>query len=383
MKLISRTKFREITATFTQWRQWHWLVKYAPLLPVWLWCCIKARNLWFFTTANPRLTFGGFTGESKMEMYKLLPPEFIPKSFLVTRSTPFSTLYRIVTEELSFPVAVKPDVGRMGLMFRRINTLEELREYHSVMRADYIIQEFVTYPIEVSVFYYRLPHAARGRVTGFVRKEPLTVTGDGASSLRTLILQSERARHRKNELFARHAAELDVVPSRGERYVLSQAFNLSRGALLIDISHEKDAALLSLFDGLSRQAGLCFGRYDLKCASLDDLKAGKNFSILEFNGAGAEPHHVYCEGHSLISALRILAHHWQVLCKISIANQLGGAEIWGFRDGLNHFIQSEKHFSRLRRLDAATPHASESWSETPSPETAIGVPMVEFRRTQN
>ncbi|MFO7256830.1 MAG: hypothetical protein DIU61_003985 [Bacteroidota bacterium] len=383
MKTISRTQVREITARITQWRHWHWLVKYVPLVPVWLWCCLKARNLWFFTTANPGLTFGGFTGESKMEMYRLLPSEFIPKSFLVTRSTPFSTLYRIVTEELTLPVAVKPDVGRMGLMFRRINTVEELREYHSVMRADYIIQEFITYPIEVSVFYYRLPQAARGRITGFVRKEPLTVVGDGTSTLQTLILQSERARHWKNELFTRHATELDVVPARGERFVLSQAFNLSRGALLIDLSQEKDAALLSLFDGLSRRTGLCFGRYDLKCASVDDLKAGKNFSILEFNGAGAEPHHVYCDGHSLLSALKILSHHWNILCRISIANQLAGAEIWGLRDGFTHFIQSEKHLAHLRRLDAATPHASESWSETPSPETAIGVPMVEFRRTQN
>lgn len=383
MKTITHTQFREIITRITQWRQWHWLVKYVPLLPVWLWCCVKARGLWFFTTANPGLTFGGFTGESKMEMYRLFPSECIPKSFLVGRDTPFATLYGLVTEELSFPVAVKPDVGRMGLMFRRINTVEELRHYHNIMRADYIIQEFVTYPVEVSVFYYRLPHAARGRITGFVRKEPLAVLGDGRSTLRTLILHSERARHRKTELFARHAADLDTIPSQGERIVLSQAFNLSRGAQLVDVSQETDAALLAIFDGLSRRTGLCFGRYDLKCTSIDDLKAGKNFSILEFNGSGAEPHHVYCAGHSLVSALRILAHHWNVLCTISIANQLAGAEIWGFRDGLSHFARSEKHLAWLRRLDAATPNTSESWSEVPSPETPIGVPVVEFRRTQN
>jgi hypothetical protein len=318
-----------------------------------------------------------------MEMYRLFPPEYIPKTFLITRGTPFSSLYRVVTEELSFPVAVKPDAGRMGLMFRRVNTIEELRNYHGIMKADYIIQEFVTYPIEVSVFCYRLPQSARGRITGFVLKEPLAVVGDGQSTLRSLILQSDRARHRKSELFSRHAADLDTILPRGDRFILSQAFNLSRGAHLIDISHEKDADLLALFDSLSRRTGLCFGRYDIKCASIDDLKAGRNFSILEFNGSGAEPHHVYCEGRSLISALRILADHWNVLCSISIANQLAGVEIWGFRDGLSHFIQAEKHIARLRRLDAATPQAAESWSESPSPEAEIGVPVVEFRRNQN
>lgn len=383
MKMISHTQFRELTARITQWRQWHWLVKYVPLIPVWLWYCIKGRGMWFFTTANPGLTFGGFTGESKMEMYRLLPSECIPKSFLITEGTPFSSLYRLATEELSFPLAVKPDVGRMGLMFRRINNVDELRQYHSVMRADYVIQEFVTYPIEVSVFYYRLPHAARGCITGFVRKEPLAVFGDGQSTLRALILLSERARHLKTELFARHAADLETVLPNEERFLLSQAFNLSRGARLVDLSYEKDAALLAIFDALSRRTGLCFGRYDLKCASIDDLKAGRNFTILEFNGSGAEPHHVYCEGHSLIGALRILAHHWSALCKISIANQIAGAEIWGFRDGLTHFTRSEKHLAWLRRLDAATPHAPEAWSDSPTSGTPIGVPLVEFRRTQN
>lgn len=383
MKTVSHITFRDLTTRITQWRHWHWLIKYVPLIPVWLWYCIKGRGMWFFATANPGLTFGGFTGESKMEMYRLFPTDCVPRSFLISPGTPFSSLYRLVTEHLSFPLAVKPDVGRMGLMFRRINSVEELREYHGIMQADFIIQEFVTYPVEVSVFYCRLPHAARGRITGFVRKEPLTVTGDGHSALRDLILRSDRARHRKNELFTRHAAELDTVPAAGERFVLSQAFNLSRGALLIDLSHEQDAALLTTFDALSRRTGLCFGRYDVKCASVDDLKAGRNFSILEFNGSGAEPHHVYCEGHSLVDALRILAHHWDMLYRISIANQLAGAEIWGFRDGLSHFTRSEKYLARLRRLDAATPHTSEAWSDTPSPETAIGVPVVEFRRSEN
>ena len=27
--------------------------------------------------------------------------------------------------------------------------------------------------------------------------------------------------------------------------------------------------------------------------SIEDLKNGKNFSILEFNGCGAEPNHIY------------------------------------------------------------------------------------------
>ena len=55
------------------WETWHWLVKYIPMVPFWLMHCLRARSPWFFTAANPTLTFGGYEGESKMEMYSLLP----------------------------------------------------------------------------------------------------------------------------------------------------------------------------------------------------------------------------------------------------------------------------------------------------------------------
>ena len=53
----------------THWETWYYITKYIPLAPVWLWYCLRARSCWFFTPSNPTLTFGGFEGESKKEMY--------------------------------------------------------------------------------------------------------------------------------------------------------------------------------------------------------------------------------------------------------------------------------------------------------------------------
>ena len=75
----------------------------------------------------------------------------------------------------------------MGLMFRKIGSFGELYDYHRRMTLDYLIQEFVDYPLEVSVFYYRFPGAAKGHITGFIKKECLSVTGDGTSTLLQLI----------------------------------------------------------------------------------------------------------------------------------------------------------------------------------------------------
>src|SRR5690606_27606889 len=248
---------------------------------------------------------------------------------------------------------VKPDVGRMGLMFRKIDTTDELRHYHLRMKYDYLIQEYIAYPLEVSVFYYRFPDKPRGTITGFVRKEPLMVKGNGRSTLRELILQYPRIRYRTHEMLLKHNDVLDVVLREDEPFVLSDALNLSRGGRLVSLEHEKDDRLLRVFDELSHAGHFYFGRYDIKCASVEDLKQGRNFSILEYNGCGAEPHHVYGNGNTLLQALKILLHHWDVLFRISRANFRKGIPCWNFEQGYSFFMESEEYVSNLRQLDTA------------------------------
>jgi hypothetical protein len=335
------------------WETWHWLVKYVPLLPAWAWYCIRSGSPWFFTASNPTLTFGGFDGERKKEMYDQLPPGSYPKSIFIHSSFSFYKVQTLVNRHhFRFPLAVKPDVGRMGLLFRKIETLEELACYHHKVKVDYIIQEFVHYPIEVSVFYYRFPHQKRGAITGFVRKDYLQVTGDGRSTLGELILSYDRVRFRKEEMLAKHADKLHIIVPKGEIYVLSQALNLSRGGKLVSLEYEKDELLLKRFDEISHHAGhFYYGRYDIKCTSVEDLKKGKNFLILEYNGSGAEPHHVYGNGYSFWQAIGILLKHWQILFEISRENHQKGFTYWNFRKGWEQMRKTQAHISWIRKMD--------------------------------
>lgn len=334
------------------WETWHWLIKYLPMSPFWIGYCIRARSCWFFTAANPTLTFGGYEGENKMEMYDLLPEGAYPKTIFIRVSLPKSSVEALVASAgFSFPVAVKPDVGRMGFMFRRLNYMGELMRYHDSMEVDYVLQEFVHYPLEVSVFYYRFPDQKKGTITGFVRKEHLSVTGDGTSTLHDLMLRYSRIQFRLEEMRLKHFSMLNTVIPAGEKYILSEALNLSRGGKLISLEHEKDEKLLQVFDNLSHNGNFYFGRYDIKCASVEELKNGNNFSILEFNGSGAEPHHVYGNGNSFLKAIKILLDHWDILYRISIENHKRGIPYWSFMRGLHHLRNARKHFKTLRRLD--------------------------------
>ena len=337
----------------THWEVWHWFAKYIIIGPAWLWHCLRSGSLWFFTPSNPSITFGGFIGESKREIYRQLPPLSYPESIYVSPNTSFSDVKDLVgSSGLQFPVAVKPDVGMMGFMFRQVNSFRQLREYHAAMSVDYIIQELVTYPMEVSVFYYRYPGEKKGHITGFLKKEFMEVTGNGNSTLKQLILDYPRAQFRRDELLSKHESRLDDVIPNGEKYCLSHALNLSRGGRLISLAHEKDDHLLNVFDQLSHYTqNFYYGRYDFKCTSIEDLKKGKNYSILEYNGSGAEPHHVYGNAHTFFQACRILIEHWNVLYRISCLNYRQGVRRWNFWEGVSFAKRAKEHFRKLSVLD--------------------------------
>lgn len=337
----------------SHWEHWHWFAKYIFIGPIWLLLCLRARSFWFFTTSNPTITFGGFTGESKSEIYSQLPDGLYPSSIYAHPKDDFSGIVNeIKLTGLAFPLAVKPDIGMMGFMFRRVETIDQLWQYHNAMPAKYIIQKLIDYPVEVSVFYYRYPGMDSGHITGFIQKEFMHVVGDGIHTLEQLILDYSRAQFRLKELFSKHESKLKTVIPGGEQFYLSYALNLSRGGRLISLEHEKDKRLLDVFDNLSLyMKSFYYGRYDIKCASIEDLKSGKNFSILEYNGCGAEAHHVYGNGFTFFEACKILIEHWNILFKISQMNLQNGVPRWSHAEGKTFSQQARQHFKILKKLD--------------------------------
>ena len=350
---------KETLYIITHWQTWHHQAKYIPISPVWIWYCLRAGNPWFFTPSNPTLTFGGFEGEGKQEMYEQLPPGSYPTTTYIEPDWPIKDVaQRLQIEDFPFPFIVKPDVGMMGLMFRKIDNIEELTMYHEAMPYRYLVQKLIDYPIEVAAFYYRMPNQEKGTVSGLLIKTPPQVVGDGKKTIRELIESNGAVAviAKKAELISRHKARLSTVLANGEVFNLGLATNRSQGGTLLGIDHEIDEPLLQFFDNISHFNGNFFyGRYDIKCKSIEDLKAGKNYSILEFNGAGAGTQHIYANHYSLFKACRIILDHWKVLFQISQYNQKRGIKAWGFWDGWRHLKIAKKTLSVLQKKDRAFP----------------------------
>lgn len=335
------------------WELWNFYVLYAPISPVWFWYCLRSRSIWFFSSSNPTITFGGFEGEGKKEMYDQLPPHLVPRTIYIMHDLPYEEVRRKITEAgFEYPFIVKPDVGMKGILFRKIETEVQLIKYHERIPVEYIVQDLIELPVEVSVFYYRYPDQPKGTVSGFIDKELLQVKGNGTSNLRELIEIHPRAKFRMEEMEHRHGHRFERIIPEDEIFFLSYAGNHNRGAHFTNLHKEIDEKLHKVFDELSHYTDKFFyGRYDIKTTSVEDLKNGKNFLILEFNGCGAEPNHIYDCGMSLWKAYGVLLTHWKALYKISRYNHKNGVPYWSFKRGWDFLKKSSGHFKMLEKYD--------------------------------
>lgn len=309
--------------------------------------------MWFFSSSNPTITFGGFEGEGKKEMYDQLPPHLIPRTIYIMHDWSYEEVKKKICKAgFSYPFIVKPDVGMKGILFRKIESEEQLMKYHERMPVEYIVQDLVELPLEVSVFYYRYPGEHKGIVSGFIHKELLHVIGDGESTLQKLVEIHPRAKYRLEEMQHRHGHRFDRVIPKDEIFYLSYAGNHNRGAHFTNLHKEIDNGLAAIFDEISHFNGqFYYGRYDIKTTSIEDLKKGKNFLILEFNGCGAEPNHIYDCGMSIWQAYAEILRHWKALYKISCHNKKNGVPYWSFKKGYRYLANARKHFKMLEKYD--------------------------------
>jgi len=296
-------------------------------------------------------------GEPKKEMHDLLPANFRPTFFNVTPRELFSeVLNKLKNSSIDYPLIVKPEIGGQGILFRKIDNEAHLKIYHENVPVEYFIQEYIQYPLEVSLFYYRYPFEKKGAITGFLQKVPLRLLGDGIHTLEQLILLNSKSKKRVDELRPKHETNFNKVIPAGESYILSHAGNHNRGAHFIDLNSQIDDSLVSMLDQISLGINdFFYGRYDIMCNSIEELKQGKNFVILEYNGCGAEPNHFYDTGYTLTRAYKEILKHWKILYKISSYNHKQGVPYWPLIKGVKFRINTKKYFKKIIEADKRIP----------------------------
>ncbi len=334
------------------WEYWSFGAVYVWILPAWLYFSLRARSFFFFSASNPSIENGGLIGESKKNIHDILPLSFYPRTIhFPYLSPPDDVLQKIHEEKFNFPLIGKPDIGGKGRGVKVLRNENDIITYSQNVLCNYHIQEYIDYPLEVGIFYYRYPGEDKGHVTGIVGKEFLTVTGNGKDSLLTLLKDGNRSIMYIKSLEAMHREHLDEIIPAGEARIVSPYGNHARGSLFLDRTEWADKQLEETMDNISKKIpGFYYGRFDIRYRSWDLLKEGKEFMIIEVNGAGAEPTHMYDPRHSIFFAWKEILRHWNILEKVSRKNHRNGVPYLSFSEGMRMFREDKKNSAALAAM---------------------------------
>jgi len=288
--------------------------------------------------------------ESKKEVYDLIPSAYYPATlFFKAASSPQEILAFIKQRNLKYPLIGKPDIGMKGMMVKKIDNEKELLSYATNSKVDFLIQEYVMFKNEVGIFYYRYPNEENGHISGIVKKEFLAVTGDGISTVEQLLLKNKRAILQLPTLRVKEKEKMNIVLQKDEELIIVPYGNHVRGAKFLDDSRLIDEELTTTIDSICKRVdGFYFGRLDIRYNDWEELKQGKNFSMIELNGSGSEPTHIYDPRHSVFWAWKEIAKHWKILYRVSKLNhQLQNAPYMTTRMGLDMFKQNSEYVKLL------------------------------------
>ncbi len=287
---------------FEFWPGW---LFYAPVVLFWLLKAIRYRSITLPALANPRINAGGICGESKNGILALSGPvarPWIANFAAMTTSGHYDgndlAIARgaMARAGLGFPLVAKPDISCNGVGVRVVHSEAELASYLADFPrgAALQLQELVGYEGEAGIFYIRHPGERSGRITSVTLKFPPTVVGNGRQSIQALIKADPRLNAVGHVLLPKLGAKSRRIPAAGEVVRLVFVGNHCRGSTFRDGLDIVTPALLARIDEIVQDMQeIHFSRIDMRYESLEALRAGEGFKIIEFNGSGSEATHIW------------------------------------------------------------------------------------------
>jgi hypothetical protein len=267
------------------WEYWPVYIFNLPVLGIWIWNALKARDLFFFTLTNPGIETGGFFGESKSAILHHIPVAFKPKTILIKAGEPEKQILSTLLDSgLHFPLIAKPEVGERGWLISKIQNSLELFDYLRAHTIDIILQPYIDLPLELSIMVYAFPDGEESKVTSICEKYFLQICGDGKSAIGQLIMLQDRAILQFEKLWQKFGSRWNEVLPAGEVLILEHVGNHCRGTMFLNRNDQIDEAITShMVSLLKTMPDVYYGRFDLRVGSWESLRRGEEIRILEFN----------------------------------------------------------------------------------------------------
>lgn len=347
----------ERAARLEYWPTW---ALYVPLAPLYVYWGLRYGPI-VFTCCNPAIGGGGgVIGESKKSTLDALDQPgsvVLPAELIEAGSDPESRAaaairaIRTRPQLGGFPIILKPDNGFRGFSVKLARNEDDVRAYFLGMHGPAVVQAYHPGPHECGILWARRPRAMgepeSGGRAGFIfsitRKEFPVLVGDGRRTLEALIYAHPRFRRQAGVFLERFAAERERVLAAGQTLRLAQSGNHCQGTLFRDGADLITPALEARIDQIARgfSSGLDMGRFDVRFASEDALRAGEGFAIIELNGTTGESTNIYDPQRPIPWAYGVLAAQWKLLYRLGAARRDGGARPLGV---LRLFVELGRHY---------------------------------------
>lgn len=204
-----------------------------------------------------------------------------------------------VKEHLGYPVYVKPADGSKGGDIFKVYSDNELAAafdaYDDKRIRVAVVEEFIQMPD------YRVV-TLDGDLISAYRRIPLTVVGDGSSTVQGLITRLQQqyfdagrdtridiADPRITQHLRRQGLDLAYRPRLNEAVVLSPVSNLSSGGTSQDVTDAISPRWIDMAAHIARNFNLRLCGLDMGCADITDAEA--DHSVLEVNAAPGLDHY--------------------------------------------------------------------------------------------
>jgi hypothetical protein len=345
----SRSCIAAAVSRIWRWEFWPPWLFYMPVLPWIGYLSVRHRGFTTLTAANPAIPHGGFVGESKFDILRRLPGEWIVPTLLLDEPTVERRLARLDAQlrepRWSFPLVLKPDMGERGAGVRLVHSRDDAAHYLQTATTPVLAQLYHPGPCEAGIFYYRKPGETAGRIFSITDKRFPIITGDGQSRVADLIRRHPRYRMQAGRFLARLNGQADAVLGEGETMPLVVAGNHCQGAMFRDGAQLITPDLERTIDSILRPFdGFHFGRLDVRYTDEAAFKAGRDLAIVELNGATSESTNIYDSSWSILRAYRVVFRQWAILFEIAAENRRRGAPTSTFkalfRDTLAYYRSS-------------------------------------------
>lgn len=258
-------------------------------------------------------------------------------------------LAEIMQAGIHFPFIAKPDIGMRGMQVKLIKNDTDLEVYLKLSKVPFLIQSYINYSEEVGIFYCKIPGEQFGTITGIVGKEFVTIRGDGQSTIRSLLIKNNRYLLQLPVLEKTEPVLLNKILEAGEKYTLVPYGNHARGSRFVDWSDRIDDKLEETFHKICLAIPeFYYGRIDIRFNHWESFKEGKEFAIIEVNGAGSDPTHIYDPSHSILFAWKEIIRHLDLLYKISTLNKKQkGLSFMRFAEGIKMMRDNARHVALI------------------------------------